>query len=175
MSSTSSKSDSKRSINTETILSQDEHPTNTPCDISCLNGGSCTFIEYFDYPIAGQNGYYMACQCPSSYRGGQCEILNSNSNKGKMTAVGVVISLTLVLLIGMAYRRRRQGNAARGNRFHSVYMDNLARDLGNLARENGSDDEDDGNLEEVEFDRRDTRESLEEVEDGALVLSVCEI
>jgi hypothetical protein len=84
-----------------------------------------------------------------------------------MTTIGVVISLTLVSLIGMAYRRRRQGNAARGNQFHSVYMDNLARDLGNLARENGSDDEDDGSLEEVEFDRRDTRESLEDVEDGA--------
>jgi hypothetical protein len=168
-SSASSQSEnSKRSIDidTSTILAQDEHPTNTPCDISCLNGGSCTFIEYFDYPIPGQNGYYMGCQCPQSFRGGQCEIIQRGGN-GKMI-VGVVMSLTLVLLVGMAYRRKRQRSARWNDRLNSVYMDNLARDLGNLAHRENECDDDEGSLEEVEFDRRDTRESLESVEDRAV-------
>lgn len=82
--------------------------------------------------------------------------------------VGVVMSLTLVLLVGMAYRRKRQRSARWNDRLNSVYMDNLARDLGNLAHRENECDDDEGSLEEVEFDRRDTRESLESVEGRAV-------
>lgn len=78
--------------------------------------------------------------------------------------VGVVMSLTLVLLVGIAYRRKKQRNARWNDRLNSVYLDNLARDLGNLAYQENECDDDEGSLEEVEFDRRDTRDSLESVE-----------
>ena len=69
---------SKRSnqhINHDTIIKDDNLSHTTPCDLSCLNGGYCTFIQYFDYPIPGQSGYYQGCQCPPDYHGGQCELV----------------------------------------------------------------------------------------------------
>lgn len=49
--------------------------------------------------------------------------------------------------------------------FHSVYVDNLARDLGNLGNEKDESD-DEGSLEEVEFNRDNRSGALASIEDG---------
>eukprot|EP00956_Cyclotella_meneghiniana_P033269 scaffold94840_cov26-Cyclotella_meneghiniana.AAC.1 len=94
-----------------------------------------------------------------------------NIASSKKAKIGTSVTVTLcVLIIGMAMfvrRKNRQRNFLQGSeeRFHSLYMDNLARDLGNLSkRANESDDE--GSLEEVEFDRQDTKSSLFGIENG---------
>lgn len=81
------------------------------------------------------------------------------------------ISITIcVLIVGMALfmrRRKRQRNFRQGSeeKFHSMYLDNMARDLGNLGRDKG-DSDDEGSLEEVEFDRQDTRACLDSIGNG---------
>ena len=102
----------------------------------------------------------MGCSCPDSYHGGQCELLVVQSH----AKIGVPVALSVVaLLVGMAYRRRRQRQSRRGNedRFNSVYMDNLRRDLDNICVRK---EDDECSLEEVEFDRRDTRGTLDSIE-----------
>jgi hypothetical protein len=155
----------------DTIISDD---VTSKCTLSCLNDGHCTFVEYFDYPIKGDSGYYQACACPSNFHGGQCELsvqeteMRITTNKAK---TGASISITIcVLIVGMALfmrRRKRQRNFRQGSeeKFHSMYLDNLARDLGNLGRDKG-DSDDEGSSEEVEFDRQDTRASLDSIENG---------
>ena len=62
-------------------------------------------------------------------------------------------------------RRKRQRDFKGIQSFDSVYLDNLARDLGDLGREKKEDDDDDS-LGTVEFDRQDTRSALASIEDG---------
>ena len=71
----SKRSNQHQHINHDTIIKDDNLSHATPCDLSCLNGGYCTFIQYFDYPIPGQSGYYQGCQCPPDYHGGQCQLV----------------------------------------------------------------------------------------------------
>eukprot|EP00581_Thalassiosira_minuscula_P014859 CAMPEP_0183724190 /NCGR_PEP_ID=MMETSP0737-20130205/17629_1 /TAXON_ID=385413 /ORGANISM="Thalassiosira miniscula, Strain CCMP1093" /LENGTH=321 /DNA_ID=CAMNT_0025954715 /DNA_START=38 /DNA_END=1003 /DNA_ORIENTATION=- len=46
---------------------------NTHCEISCLNGGYCSFTKYTDYPQKGDVGYYQSCTCRPGFGGGACE------------------------------------------------------------------------------------------------------
>jgi hypothetical protein len=55
-----------------TLITDD---TSSSCSLSCLNDGYCTFVEYQDYPVKGDFGYYQACACRPGFHGGQCELI----------------------------------------------------------------------------------------------------
>ena len=89
----------------------------------------------------------------------------SSSSHAKTSA-----SISITLIVGAALfarRRRRQRKFRDGSEkmFHSVYVDNLARDLGNLGNEKDESD-DEGSLEEVEFNRDNRSGALASIEDG---------
>ena len=127
---------------------------------------------------------HEGCKCPSEFEGPHCEHLKNQPKsplilhlaKQSSTAkakTGTSVSLTLcILLVGVALfvrRRKRQRDFRRGGKdsFNSLYLDNLARDLGDLGKEKHDDsDDDDGSLGTVEFDRQDTRSALASIEDG---------
>lgn len=93
----------------------------------------------------------------------------ASSNKAKIGAsVGIILCVVIIGFAMLVRRKNRQRNFRQGSeeRFHSLYMDNLARDLGNLSKRANNESDDDGSLEEVEFDRQDTKSSLFGIENA---------
>ena len=93
----------------------------------------------------------------------------ASSNKAKIGAsVGITLCVVIIGFAMLVRRKNRQRNFRQGSeeRFHSLYMDNLARDLGNLSKRANNESDDEGSLEEVEFDRQDTKSSLFGIENA---------
>jgi hypothetical protein len=106
------------------------------------------------------------------------EIANLSSNGNGKVKTGTSISVTVItLMIGAALfarRRKRQRNLRDVNeeRFNSFYLDNLAKDLGNLGRQESEEVNNDG-FNDVEFvhdlgeNEDDTESVLSSIEEGA--------
>ena len=93
--------------------------------------------------------------------------LSSSSHAKTSASISITLCILIVGAALFARRRRRQRKFRDGSEkmFHSVYVDNLARDLGSLGNEKDESD-DEGSLEEVEFNRDNTSGALASIEDG---------